>query len=421
MPQRERTQSLGIMSPGAPWRRAARPLAILFSLQLSGIGCAARTVEIAPPSKPSELEPYLQYYEGQLEEEGISVESAESYLVGRSATPLPEPEGAAPGAGDYGVVPADGDAVPTEDSLITTQGRSEPTFKVIDGVAEYRIGPGDVLQVTTFLGPEQPVPRNFRVQADGNLLIARFNIGAVQAAGMTATEVSRTLTDRFRQYAPGAFVEVTVLEYNAWSATLMGAVRIGAGIGPGRYTLDGRITATDFLFAHGGPLADADLSDVRLIRDGTETRIDLTAVIGGLGGEDPTLQANDLLRVPSVSVGSSASQLFLFGELRLPGVYPHIEGISVLDAIGQAGGFTSTAGLDKVYLSRPSTAEVIPVDLNVYLGEGQGASAPITQPGDFIVVPFRDRNVSERLRDWVSIASLILSAATIIALINNWD
>ena len=72
-----RGHPFGLHDPRAPWRRAARPLAILFVVQLSGIGCAARAPQIPTPTKPDELKPYLTVYQDQLEGEGITLEGAE--------------------------------------------------------------------------------------------------------------------------------------------------------------------------------------------------------------------------------------------------------------------------------------------------------------------------------------------------------
>jgi len=401
------------MSERAPWRRAARPLAILFCAQLSGIGCAARTVEIAPPTQPSEIEPYLQVYEDQLEKGGITLEEAEGYLTGRSDSLFPGDKGT--GAADLATFAS---TDPDLEAGLAGQllSGSETTYRIVDGVAEYRIGPGDVLAITTFLGPETPTPRTYRVGADGKIFIARFNIGAVHAAGAGPTELSRTVTDLYRQYVPAGYAEVRVQDYNAWSASLMGEIVLAQGVGPGIWPLQGRVTASEFIVGHGGPTADGDMSNVRIVREGVETRVNLISVIEGRGGDDPPINAGDIVFVPSIASGPSASAIFLLGEVYQPGVHNYIEGASVLDAIARAGGYTSTAGTDKVFLTRPSTGEVIPVDLGVYLGEGQAASAPVVHAGDFIVVPFRDRNFSERLRDWVAVMSLIISAATIWAI-----
>jgi len=393
----KRRPSFGISSPDAPWRRAARPLAILFSLQLSGIGCAARAPELATPTRPDEMEPYLELYEAQLEKEGISPEAAYRYINGRSTSPL-----------------ADGDGTPVEGPTTAPLQASEPTFKVVDGVAEYRIGVGDLLLVTSYLGPEQPRPNTYRVLADGSIYVARFNIGSIQAAGLTPSELTRTLTDAYRQYVPNGYVEARVSEFRAWRATLSGQIRTNAD-GPGNYQLEGRVTVSDFIYAHGGPTPQADLGDVRVLRGGQQMSVDISAVLSG-STDDPPVYAGDIVYVPSIEQGSSA--WYIIGEVSDPGVYTYSADITVLDAIAQAGGYTQTAKRTAVYISRPGSGEVIPVNLDVALGTGQTASVPRVQPGDFVVVPYSpDR--SQLIRDWVGIFAVVLSALTIIELVRR--
>ncbi len=424
-------RSFGLMGRHAPWRRAAKPLAILFSLQLSGIGCATRAPALSAPTRPDEFGPLLTAYEDQLGSQGITLEGAEDYVSGRARSPLADAHdgraasspsadahdgsGETPGADAHDGSGETPGAAVVSGSPAQATGEGGETFKVVDGVAEYLFGPGDVVRMTTYLGPEAPTTTTHRVQSDGNIVIARFNIGGVQTAGTTPTELSRRLTELFQQYVPAGYVEVRVDEYNAWSATLTGEIRDTPNGGAGNYPIEGRITLSEFINSYGGPTANADLGDVRIVRRGRELVFDLSAVLAG-ATEDPTVWAGDVVHVPSIQQGSS--RMFIFGEVREPGVYTYSEGISVLDAIAQAGGWTQTAQRSAVYVSRPASGEVIPVDLDATLGNGQAAMAPALEPGDFVVVPFSpDR--SQKIRDWVGIASLILSAITILELIRR--
>ncbi len=453
-----RRQPLGITSPRAPWRRAAKPLAVLFCLQLSGIGCAARAPQPVAPTRPEEFGSLLAVYEEQLDREGMSLEGAEDYVTGTSPSPMSRSiemgdfgqvqsaaSGVTDGTGSNGIggngvggngagggedggngaaaagagTTASGDAGDDETlppSLALAQNiDSQMTFKDIDGIAEYIFGPGDLVQLTPYLGPEPSLTTTHRVQTDGTIHVSRFHLGSVMAAGVTPTELSRTLTTMFRQYVPTGFAEVRVDEYNAWNATLTGEIRDTPNGGAGNYPIRGRMTLTEFINSYGGPTAAADLADVRVIRDGNEFLADLSSMLAGTTDEY-TVHAGDIVYVPSIETGSS--RMFIFGEVREPGVYTYREGISVLDAIAQAGGWTNTAKRSAVYVSRPTTGEVIPVDLDTLLSSGQTSAAVGLEPGDFVVVPFSpDR--SQKIRDWVGIATLILSTLTVIELIRR--
>jgi len=58
------------------------------------------------------------------------------------------------------------------------------------------------------------------------------------------------------------------------------------------------------------------------------------------------------------------------------------------------------------------------VNLDITLGTGQAASAPTLVAGDFVIVP-SSSDRSQKIRDWVGIFGLILSALAIIEIIRQ--
>ncbi len=123
------------------------------------------------------------------------------------------------------------------------------------------------------------------------------------------------------------------------------------------------------------------------------------------------------MRVLSTATGSS--RYFIFGEVNAPGVYTVTPDLTILDAIAQAGAYTEQADGKRVFISRSSTAEVLPVNLEVVLGEAQFGGDIQLRAGDFIVVPTRPRSFWEKTRDWIGVTTLVLSVASVIALIRN--
>ena len=88
-----------------------------------------------------------------------------------------------------------------------------------------------------------------------------------------------------------------------------------------------------------------------------------------------------LVRDPRVNVEVATYRpYYILGEVKKAGEYPYRIGLTVLDAVASAGGFTYRANEDKVYLRRSgSTAEEI-----------YPMSAPILiRPGDNIRIPER--------------------------------
>jgi len=68
----------------------------------------------------------------------------------------------------------------------------------------------------------------------------------------------------------------------------------------------------------------------------------------------------------------------ILGEVKEPGQYPYEPGMTVIDAVAKAGGFTFRARQNRIYLRRgPQAPEVV-----------VPANTPV-QPGDIITVPER--------------------------------
>lgn len=88
-----------------------------------------------------------------------------------------------------------------------------------------------------------------------------------------------------------------------------------------------------------------------------------------------------IVRDPRVNVEIALYRPFyILGEVKKSGEYPYRVGMTVLDAIASAGGFTYRANESKVYLRRAGGAgeEIYPLD-----------SPVLIYPGDNIRVPER--------------------------------
>jgi polysaccharide export outer membrane protein len=87
------------------------------------------------------------------------------------------------------------------------------------------------------------------------------------------------------------------------------------------------------------------------------------------------------VRQPSVTVEvSSYRPFFILGEVGAPGTYPYAAGLTVMNAVATAGGFTYRADTGRVYIKHPDeTAE------RLYR---LTSTTPI-QPGDTVRIPER--------------------------------
>jgi len=100
-----------------------------------------------------------------------------------------------------------------------------------------------------------------------------------------------------------------------------------------------------------------------------------------------------LIKDPQVTVivsGFGSKNIFVLGEVTKPGSYPYRGGKTVLDAIGNAGGWKSSAVLNSVMVVRKAFTDApVAHRLNVYalVKKGDFSQNLALEPGDIIYVP----------------------------------
>lgn len=105
------------------------------------------------------------------------------------------------------------------------------------------------------------------------------------------------------------------------------------------------------------------------------------------------LKEKQILKSPSVSVlvkEVNSKKVAVFGQVQKPGQFPMTEGMTVVQAISLAGGFTGIADRDRVILNRKVSAKkVVRVVFSVAnITEGKMTDIPL-QAGDTIYVEER--------------------------------
>jgi polysaccharide export outer membrane protein len=104
------------------------------------------------------------------------------------------------------------------------------------------------------------------------------------------------------------------------------------------------------------------------------------------------LSGGQLLKNPNVSVfvkEYSSKKISVFGQVSKPGTLQYVDGMSIVEAISIAGGFTPMAKSNEVTVTRViNGAEkkfLVPVEA---IGQGR-ASNFVLRPGDILFVPQR--------------------------------
>lgn len=226
---------------------------------------------------------------------------------------------------------------------------------------EYRVGPGDVLEVNVIENAE--VSRTPTVQTNGVIVLPL--LGEVEVAGLTVPEIQRKLTTLLaRDYLVNPQVEVKVKEFQSQFVTVVGEVNTA-----GRKPLRGRTRLLDLLVESGGftPRASGDILITRQegTFDGGAKTLHIRLSGGALTPQDQ-INLEVVLRNGDLITASQKYYVTVEGEVNRPGRYP-IEGeLTMTGAVSTAGGLTRFGSTSvKVRRVDPQTGQtrIIEVEL----------------------------------------------------------
>ncbi|HET6370743.1 MAG TPA: polysaccharide biosynthesis/export family protein [Nitrospiria bacterium] len=163
-----------------------------------------------------------------------------------------------------------------------------------DMFSDYVIGPEDVVEISVW--KNDALSKTVTVRPDGKISLPL--IGDVQAAGLTASELKKTITKRLLEYKETPEVSVIVKEVNSYMVYITGEV-----VHPGKYPLKSRATLLQGITLAGGFTQFASKNNMVLLRrDGAgEIRIQVKyddIVFGKKGSVDPFLLPGDTVVVP---------------------------------------------------------------------------------------------------------------------------
>jgi len=280
--------------------------------------------------------------------------------------------------------------LPTSDRLAVLEAPIEnEVFTTINGVVEYKMGPGDVLEITYWEGSTS-TKEEILVRPNGKISFSF--VEDVPAKGLTASQLDELLTKNLSRYVRKPRIDVIIKEFNSKIVTLLGAIayRSVSGTGPGEYRLSGRTTLLELITKAGGAVEGANLQRVNVRRkSGQSISLNLfEAIHQGDPGTDFVLDDGDVIYIPTLA--KDGYRIYVFGEVEQPGTYTFKDSdIRLADVVAEAGGPTvfATESSTKIIRGDITKPEIISADLEDLLEKGDQSQNVVLVAGDIVYVP----------------------------------
>lgn len=240
---------------------------------------------------------------------------------------------------------------------------------------DYVIGEGDVLDIAVWGVKELTFP--VRVRPDGKITIP--GLGEVIAKDNTPSQLQSLLSDKLKTLVKNPIVTVTVT-----GITNSKVYIFGGGVKSGVAELLQRTSLLQLLCSLG-EVKTADLTRSYLLRGGKRVKEDFHKLfIGGDTSEDVILESGDSLFIPPLLEKS----VYVLGAVTTPRAIEYRDGMTVMEAILESGGFTKFASQNDTQIRRKSagTDVSIPVRAKEIVIDGKMEQNVKLKPGDYIIV-----------------------------------
>lgn len=240
---------------------------------------------------------------------------------------------------------------------------------------DYVIGDGDSLVISVW--GEQSLSGTVTVRPDGKITLPA--IGDVVASGFTPTKLGKDLSVKLAKVVNEPIVTVTVN-----TVTNNKIYVFGGGVPSGVAVLPSRTTLLQFMIRYGN-FKGIDLSNAYLLRNGKKLDVDFhSLLVKGEVDKDIPLKPEDMIYVPD----NDAYKIYVMGAVASPKYVFYRDGLRILDAILEVGGFTKFAKENDVLIVRKDGKGTKEINAKVkdLMKEGDMAQNVHLKPGDFVIV-----------------------------------
>jgi polysaccharide export outer membrane protein len=261
---------------------------------------------------------------------------------------------------------------------------------------DYIIGEGDGLDIAVW--GVKDLNTSVRVRPDGKITIP--GLGEVVASGFTPKALQADLAVRLKELVKNPIVTVTVREITNSRVYIF-----GSGVQPGVVDLNRRTTLLQLLCTIGtlpSPVTGAgtaasvapsrgaagrvpDFKKAYVLRNGKKIKQDFTRLfINGEVGEDIIIETNDAVFIPQLP----DTNIYVLGAVTAPRSIEYREGMTVMEAILECGGFTRFAKQNSTLILRKEADKetTIAVKAKNLVNDGDLRQNVKLKPGDYVIV-----------------------------------
>jgi polysaccharide export outer membrane protein len=269
---------------------------------------------------------------------------------------------------------------------------------------DYLIGEGDGLDIAVW--GVKDLNSSVKVRPDGKITIP--GLGDVKASGFTPTGLQENLAVRLKNLVKNPIVTVTVREI-----TNSRVFVFGGGVTPGAYELNRRTTLLQLLCTIGtlpvtagggtqvattgnqtivgggaqptGSGRAPDFKKAYVLRNGKKIKEDFSRLfVNGEVGEDIVIESNDSIFIPQLP----DKNVYVLGAVTAPRSIEYREGMTVMEAILECGGFTRFAKQNDTVIHRKENGKDTSIEVKAkdLMNDADLRQNVKLKPGDYIIV-----------------------------------
>jgi len=301
-----------------------------------------------------------------------------------------------------------------DNSLVAlmSQVRSNKTFIETSESSEYRIGPLDVLEITSHVG-DKVETATISVNTLGR--ISYSFVDDLDVSGMTPSQMDEALTQKLSAFIKKPRIDILVKECKSKSATVLGELAslrssTTGTAQSGRIFLKGKTTLMDLISLAGGYTVNADIKNLKLVREGKTYIINVYDILEkGDESKNVIIDDGDVMNIQELP--TVRDRIFVMGEVNSQGIYSLKDAVDLIGAISIAGNVTSLAKEENTLIVRgyssPENAPLVMMANVKTLLRNADVKQNITlQDGDVVYVP---RMAIGDVNEWITNSTPLLN------------